>query len=429
MATIGRKIGPYKVLAQIGSGGMATVYQAEQPSLSRLVAIKELRSSLAGDPAMIERFQREALSIAQLAHHNIVHVYDFVEKNGAMYIVMEYVEGIDLYTLLRRVDRLPGEIAAIIALQAAQALEYAHFKGVVHRDFKPSNLMITKEGVVKLMDFGIARDESHEDLTLPGQALGTPAYMSPEQVMGERVDHRSDIFSFGIVLYQMLTGQKPFVEDETLGVMQRIINEPYVRPRAVYPDIPWRLQRTLKKCMQKQASDRFATTGDLRRVLEKWVARKVRINYAGRLVIYLHHKDLISEKEAETYVRSEELLAVDTLAADSGEVSRWSVVLRPVLVSQVLLLGAFAVFAFGVNLLGPRLQSAFVRVRVDPWADVYVDGDLHDTTPFADPITVSPGRHVMEFRNRYFEDVERVIELQVGETADLEIKLKSKKGS
>lgn len=424
MATVGRKIGPYKVLAQIGSGGMATVYQAEQPSLNRMVAIKELRTSLSRDDSMIERFEREALSIAQLAHHNIVHVYDFIKKPPSMYIVMEYVEGIDLYTLLRKVDRLPSEISAIIALQAAQALEYAHFKGVVHRDFKPSNLMLTKEGVVKLMDFGIARDESHEDLTLPGQALGTPAYMSPEQVMGERVDFRSDIFSFGIVLYQMLTGQKPFVEDETLGVMQRIINEPYKRPRAIYPDIPWALQSTVRKCMRKTPNDRFKSTEELRRRLEKWVAKKVRINTAGRLVIYMRHRDLISEKEAETYVKAEELLSIDTLAADSGEVSRWGVVLRPVLMSHLALALVFGLFVFGVNALGSRLQSSFVRVNVVPWADVYVDGELHDTTPFAAPISISPGKHVIEFRNRYYQDTKRNVVLEVGETKDLNIVLK-----
>ncbi|HSI06635.1 MAG TPA: serine/threonine-protein kinase, partial [Myxococcota bacterium] len=201
MTIEGKKIGAYSVISEIGSGGMAVVYKAEQPALNRLVAIKELRKELATDLSLVTRFEREAKSVAALAHQNIVHIYDFLSRANSMYIVMEFVEGIDVYDLIGRVGRLPPEIASIIALQAARALEYAHYRGVVHRDFKPSNLMITKQGEVKLMDFGIARDIANDDLTRPGTAIGTPAYMSPEQIMGERVDFRSDVFSFGIVLY------------------------------------------------------------------------------------------------------------------------------------------------------------------------------------------------------------------------------------
>jgi serine/threonine-protein kinase len=303
MTIEGKKIGAYNVLDEIGSGGMAVVYKAEQPALGRLVAIKELRKELAADASLITRFEREAKSVAALAHQNIVHIYDFLTRGTSMFIVMEFVEGIDVYELLTKVERLPPEIAAIIALQAARALEYAHYRGVVHRDFKPSNLMITKMGEVKLMDFGIARDEAFDDLTRPGTAIGTPAYMSPEQIMGERVDFRSDIFSFGIVLYQMLTGQKPFVEDDTKSVMQRILNEPYERPRKLYPDIPWKLQRIVKRCLQKEPGKRYKSTELLRRELEQYVASSVRINYNGRLVIYLRNRDVISDSEASTYVR------------------------------------------------------------------------------------------------------------------------------
>jgi eukaryotic-like serine/threonine-protein kinase len=273
MATEGKKIGPYNVLSEIGSGGMAVVYKAEQPSLDRLVAIKELRKELALDLSLVTRFEREAKSVASLAHQNIVHIYDFLTRANSMFIVMEFVEGIDVFELIQRVGRLPPEISAIIALQAARALEYAHYRGVVHRDFKPSNLMITKQGDVKLMDFGIARDVKYDDLTRAGTAIGTPAYMSPEQIMGERVDFRSDIFSFGIVLYQMLTGRKPFTEDDSKSVMQRILNEPYVRPRKLFPDIPWRLSRIVKRCLFKDPRKRYQTTEALRRDLESYVAQ------------------------------------------------------------------------------------------------------------------------------------------------------------
>ena len=229
VSLIGKKIGPYVVQAEIGAGGMAVVYKAEQPSLERLVAVKELRGDLGKDKSLVARFEREAKYVAALAHQNIVHIYDFITRANAMYIVMEFVDGIDVHTLLARGQRMPPDVAAVIALQASRALEYAHFRNVVHRDFKPSNLMITRHGDVKLMDFGIARDSSYEDLSLtrPGIALGTPAYMSPEQILGERVDFRSDIFSFGIVLYQLLTGGKPFAEDDTRSVMNHILHQPY----------------------------------------------------------------------------------------------------------------------------------------------------------------------------------------------------------
>lgn len=424
MGLVGKKVGPYEIVAQIGAGGMAVVYKAEQPALNRLVAIKELRTELAQDPAIIKRFEREAMAMAALGHQNIVHVYDFISRGKSMYIAMEHVEGIDLYTLLHRTDRLPSDIAAIIALQAARALEYAHYRGVVHRDFKPSNLMITKEGDVKLMDFGIARDESQEDLTLPGQALGTPAYMSPEQIMGEKIDYRSDIFSFGIVLYQMLTGQKPFVEDETIGVMHMIINKPYERPRKIYPDIPWRLQRIVKRCLMKRPEDRYASTEALRAELEAYVSKRVRINPSGRLLIYMRHKDLISDVEAKTYVRQDDLDSVEILVEDSGQVSGWAVVMRPLIMTCAAALVALTAWVGGVEYFQPGTTLGYVQVNARPWAEVWIDGKRYDVTPFARPIALAPGDHELEFRNdKLKKKVKRKVQVEAGVTQQLDVQL------
>jgi serine/threonine protein kinase len=354
MGLVGKKVGPYLIEAEIGSGGMAVVYRAQQPSLERLVAIKELRGELAKDSSLVARFEREAKYVAALAHQNIVHIYDFIVKASSMYIVMEYVEGIDLYTLLSQVPRLPPDVSAIIALQAARALEYAHFRGVVHRDFKPSNLMVTRHGDVKLMDFGIARDTTYDDLMLtrPGTALGTPAYMSPEQIMGERVDFRSDIFSFGIVLYQMLAGQKPFAEDDTRSVMNHILTQPYRRLRGVYPDIPWRLGRIVARCLKKRPSERYQHTEALRRDLEEFVARRVRVNFNGRLVVYLHHRERISEDAAKTLIGAEELAQVRTRSVDAGEVDGWEAVLGPALGANLVALACTLAWAMAVGTLG-----------------------------------------------------------------------------
>lgn len=423
MGLVGRKLGGYQVSAEIGSGGMAVVYKAEQSSLERLVAIKELRKEMAADPSLLERFEREAKSVAALAHTNIVHIYDFMTRGNSMFIIMEYVEGIDLYDLLARVDRLPAEIAAIVALQASRALEHAHYRGVVHRDFKPSNLMITKQGEIKLMDFGIARDEAYDDLTRPGTAIGTPAYMSPEQIMGERVDFRSDIFSFGIVLYQMLTGQKPFTEDDTHSVMQRIVNESFVRPRRLFPDIPWRLSRIVNRCLQKDPARRYASTEELRRALENYVAKKVRINYAGRLVIFLRNRGLISDKEAQTYVREDDLRSMESQAVDSGTVSVARTLYRPSVVANVALLGAFLGWMAWIDFSQLGVERGRLYINALPWAEVFIDGKRHDITPFVEPVYLPPGRHTVEFRNTYYRSEFEAVQVRAGETHRMSVTL------
>lgn len=383
MKMIGRKIGQYKVMAELGVGGMAVVYKAVQESLDRLVAIKELKTDLGKDKSLVERFEREARSVAALTHHNIVHMYDYLERFGSKFMVMEFVEGIDLAELIGRIGRLPTDIAAIIALDLAKALEYAHFHGVIHRDIKPSNVMISKQGDVKLMDFGIARHEALGDLTVPGTALGTPAYMSPEQIMGQKVDHRSDIFSFGIVLYQMLTGVKPFVEDDETSVMQKIMLGDYVRPRKLCADIPRGLQAIVRACLRTDPAKRFLTTERLRQELERYCARNISVNYSGRLVVFLRNRELISDSEAKTYVRSdlladERFSGIDLLEAPPRR--------RPLVAATIALLGALVVGsagALGAVELGllPAERLTFVpglvaevEVSTKPWSAVYLAG-------------------------------------------------------
>jgi serine/threonine protein kinase len=217
------RIGNCRVVDEVAAGGMAIVYRAIQDDLNRTVAIKALKPELAGDEQLATRFEREAQSLAALQHENIINVYDFHRQDDSLFIVMEYVEGTDIYDLLDLCGRLPFDVAAIIAVQVARALDYVHYRDVVHRDIKPANIMISRQGGVKLMDFGIARDRSYDqELTQTGTGIGTPSYMSPEQILGDKVDARSDIFSLGIVLYQMVTGRKPFIEDEQRSVMNKI---------------------------------------------------------------------------------------------------------------------------------------------------------------------------------------------------------------
>ena len=232
------RVGNCQVLEELASGGMAVVYRGVQDNLGRPVAIKALKTAVAAEEQLVTRFEREARSLATLQHENIISVYDFLRERGALFMVMEYVDGIDLYDLLDRGGRVPYDVAAIIAMQIGRALDYIHYRAIIHRDVKPANIMISRRGGVKLMDFGIARDQNFDDLTEAGTGIGTPAYMSPEQILGDKLDARSDLFSLGIVLYQMLTGKKPFVEDEQRSVMHKIRLEKHVPCRRLNPDIP-----------------------------------------------------------------------------------------------------------------------------------------------------------------------------------------------
>src|SRR5687768_9881427 len=297
------RIGNCRIVEEVASGGMAVVYRAIQDQLNRTVAIKALKTSASADEQLVTRFEREARSLAGLQHENIIHVYDFHRDRGALFIVMEYVQGIDLFDLLERSGRLPFDVAAVVAMQVARALDYVHYRSIVHRDIKPANIMVSRQGGVKLMDFGIARDHNYEkDLTQTGTGIGTPAYMSPEQILGDKLDARSDIFSLGVVLYQMITGRKPFVEDEEKSVMHKIRIEKHVPARKLNPEIPRELDRIINKCLEKQPRNRWSSAQALVMALERFLAKHVEMNYHARLVLFLRQQDVITQLEADEYL-------------------------------------------------------------------------------------------------------------------------------
>ncbi len=263
----------YEIITEIGSGGMATVYKAVQKSLDRPVAIKELKKSYTADPQIVRRFERESKMAASLQHENIVHIYDYWKKPHYS-IVMEYVDGANLADIIEKTGALPVDVGIMIAIQACNALDYAHMHGLIHRDIKPSNIMIKRNGEVKLMDFGIAQSRSLEALTMPGTLIGTPAYMSPEQILGQQLDSQSDIFSFGIVLYETLTGVKPFRDDDSRSVTAKILKDTFNAPRRLNSDIPWGLQRLIKKCLRKKPKRRYGSVLEIRKKLESRLSRR-----------------------------------------------------------------------------------------------------------------------------------------------------------
>lgn len=278
MRLIGQTFGKYRISEHLGSGGMSEVYKAYQPGLDRYVAIKVLHSFLAQEEDFLARFQREAKFAAMLRHPNIVQVYDFdLDKDtNSYYMVMEYIDGPSLKTRLQKMAK-KGQMMALeesvrIVTAIANALDYAHQRGMVHRDIKPANIMFNKDGEPILTDFGIAKMVDVAGLTASGAMVGTPAYMAPEQGMGQAGDERSDIYSLGVVLYQLTTGHRPFDADTPLGVALKHINAPLPPPIVVNPDLPEGIEVVTLKALAKDPDKRFQTAKEFAIALKKAVA-------------------------------------------------------------------------------------------------------------------------------------------------------------
>ncbi|MBI4406191.1 MAG: serine/threonine protein kinase [Deltaproteobacteria bacterium] len=255
----------------IAKGGMAQIYRAHQPSLDRYVVVKQLRQEHSHDPETIERFRREARALASVLHQNVAHVYDFVESEGESYILMEYIDGLDLSTVIEKVGHLPPLIAAAIMLNACKGMAYIHTHNIIHRDIKPSNIRLTTRGEVKLMDFGIVVKAENEALTRPGIMVGSPCYLSPEQVLGDAITPKADIFLLGICFYEMLTGTRPFSNDAGATVFQKIREAHYIPVRQMQSQVPKALSRMVERCLQKEPSKRYSDAKVLIADLENYL--------------------------------------------------------------------------------------------------------------------------------------------------------------
>jgi len=265
---IGQHLGPYRILEQIGTGGMATVYKAYQPAMDRYVAVKVIASHFAQDQTFLRRFRREARAVAQLEHAHILPVYDSGEAEGRPYLVMRYLKAGTLKDRLAEGLLFLSEVNRIIG-QVGSALDYAHRMGVIHRDVKPTNVLLDAEGDTFLTDFGLAKMvASSVQLTGTGVGIGTPAYMSPEQGKGAKVDSRADVYSLGVMLYEMVTGRMPYEAETPLAVVIKHITEPLPLPRSVRPDLPEEVERVILRAMAKESDDRFQTAGEMVRALD-----------------------------------------------------------------------------------------------------------------------------------------------------------------
>ncbi len=260
----GQMLGPYRIINQIGQGGMASVYKAYQPSMDRNVAIKVLPSQLAESKEFVKRFQQEARIIANLEHPHILPVFDYGESDGTAYFVMRYLEAGTLKERMGAGRPLPLNEIDRIFTQLTDALSYAHSHGVVHRDLKPANALVDAQGNLFLTDFGIAKllESASPRLTQTDAIMGTPAYISPEQAQAQTVDQRSDIYSLGIILYEMVTGRVPFVADTPLAVILKHVSDPLPLPSLLKTDIPASIEQVILKALAKDPQDRFATASE-----------------------------------------------------------------------------------------------------------------------------------------------------------------------
>lgn len=286
----GQTLGKYTILEPLGSGGMARVYRAYHPKLDRYVAVKVLRSDLVEDSTFLSRFRQEAQSVAALRHPNIIQVFDFDIDDDEYYMVMELLDGDSLHTRLNdyriRGEIMPyGEMVRIL-LDVLDGLDYAHSEGMIHRDIKPANILLTKKGQAVLADFGIAQIIGSTQHTVSGALLGTLNYMAPEQGLKGTCDARSDIYSMGIVFYEMLTQQPPYDADTPLAILMKHVNDPLPVPHQVDPNIPVALERVVLKALCKEPDDRYQTAGEMAQSLRQ-AAEEAELELPSRISLPL----------------------------------------------------------------------------------------------------------------------------------------------
>jgi serine/threonine-protein kinase len=255
--------GRYQIIEELGKGGMGKVYRVLDKRLKEEVALKLIKPEIASDKETIERFSSELKLARRISHRNVGRMYELMEAEGTYFITMEYVPGQDLRRLIRQTGQLTTGKAISIARQVCEGLSEAHGLSVVHRDLKPGNILIDRDGNAKIMDFGIARSISAKGITGAGVMLGTPEYMSPEQVDGKDVDQRSDIYSLGVILYQMVTGRVPFEGDTPLSVAVKQKTETPRNPRTINPQVPEDLSSAILRCLEKDKERRYQTTAEV----------------------------------------------------------------------------------------------------------------------------------------------------------------------
>ena len=438
--TPSRRVGSFEIIREIGQGGMGVVYLAHQPTLDRMIVLKKIRRELLVNPGMVERFQREARSAAAVHHQNVVSIYDSFEARGDHYIAQEFVDGRDLRFILTQLGRLGPEVAALIALEVARGLEEIHTRGIVHRDLKPANILISTTGETKIADFGIAVAPTADGLTRPGIVVGSIPYMAPEQLLGQRADHRTDVFLFGNLLFEMLTGSAPYrgPEDEPLeSLLERMQRERYADVRKIARATPRNVSRMIRGCLRARPARRISSITSLRQSLERTLGRPSPLDCRSEIAQHLWEQKVFQTDDGQTAKRKPAARA----RIASRRYVRWAWSVGASLVLVIAGLAGYAQFRRGSEPSGgvptpavapPKasaperaapavaaavpVEPAHVRFIADPWAEITVDGGSSFFTPRAAPLDLQPGSHRITLEHPSFGRNELTLDLQAGES-------------
>jgi serine/threonine-protein kinase len=434
-------VGSFEIVREIGQGGMGVVYLAHQPTLDRMIVLKKIRRELLANPGMVERFQREARSAAAVHHQNVVSIYDSFEARGDHYIAQEFVDGRDLRWILTQVGRLDPEIAALIALEMARGLEEIHTRGIVHRDLKPANILIGASGETKIADFGIAVAPTADGLTRPGIVVGSIPYMAPEQLLGQRADHRTDIFLFGNLLFEMLTGSAAYrgPEDEPLeSLLERMQRERYAEVRKVAPSTPRILSRLIRGCLRARAARRIPSIAHIRQSLERTLGRPSPLDCRNEIAQHLWALGVFPSDDGRTAIRKAPrarariatrrhmrwawaagAVVLLVLAGTTG----YTRFLQRSEASEGFVKSITAVPEVPASTpVAPVIaaaaapEPAHLRFVADPWAEITVDGGTPFFTPRAAPLDLQPGTHRITLEHPSFGRTELTLDLEPGES-------------
>jgi eukaryotic-like serine/threonine-protein kinase len=421
----------FRILEELGSGALSTVYKAVEEPLERTVALKVLKGTIALSSPFASQLEREAGVLAELSHPNIGLLYSYVRTDARMMLVLEYLDGWSLATLLQKRSTVPPDAVAAIGAAVARGLAHAHSRGIVHRDIKPANVLVSRRGDVKVFDFGIAQhspggDEAERLSPVRLQdvaAFGTPAYMSPEQILGENVDARSDVFSLGVVLYQLVCGARPFERGDDTDrrpAAHRIRRDPPVPLHRRAPEVPLALERLIMRSIEKLPADRFPSAAVFAEQLEELAVSRTGLRGEPLVLQALEHAGLISATEPTNALpprrsrRASVRYAVGGLAALGCVAVIGGVALQATTPREGLAAGARPLE------LTPA-SPGYLRVLATPWAEVWVDGQRVDTTPFARAIPLVPGTHYVTLVHPNAPVEKRTLTIAAGETRTLDV--------
>lgn len=430
LTTIALRFGNCRAVEPISSGPLTDVYRAVQEPSGLEVVVKALRPMIAPSSPFAAQLEREAQLLARLHHQNVVQLYDFVKTDATMWLVLERVDGFALEQVLASAGRLSPEAALAIGVEIAHALAHAHERGVIHRGIEPGNVLVSRRGEIKLADFAVAHDDRMPSSPEPfetGSTFGEPSYMSPEQILGETVDPRTDVFSLGVVLYQLVAGVRPFDGADSRTTAHRIRHEPAPPLRAIVPNLPRAFERIVMRCLEKTPGERFASASELGAALEGALRAGTNAPRARLIGAELVRAKLVDHAPAAS-------IESGATFAEAGA--------RSTLVPTIgVYLGLLALVAIGGGVIqwsarreadagaaGQRGPLELVppspgslRVVAHPWARVVVDGQLVDTTPFARAIPLPPGTHYVTLKHPNASDERRVVRIASGETVLLDV--------